>query len=581
VAMAALTFSLVEALLILPSHLSHLRPETEDRSAISKKFAQIRGFFARWLNHFSCHYYQPLLDKSLKHGGATLATFFSALIICLSLLTGGWLKLNFMPDFEGESLVATATMQEGVGYARLLEVQDQMIAGLEKLKRDPKIVNHDGSPAIRDSFSSIDGSTVSIEVNLSNNDAREITSSRLESMWQQSMGEIQGVQSLVMVNSAFAGDKDISLRLSGPDVEVLRSAADDLKKALAQYAGVVGINDSLSSVRQEIRISLKPYAETLGLELDDVARQVRNAFYGAEAQRIPLLREDVRVMVRYPEDDRATIENLVNMRVKLADGTLVPFTEVADAEFIPGYTTINRFNRSRVVDVFADVVPGVANANEVVNDILRHAQPELLKKYPGVRFLLDGQQQDMRDMIAFLGVGLAFSVLAMYSLLAVQFRSYIQPLCILSAVPFGIAGAVIGHLLLGLSFSFPSGFGVLATAGVVVNSNLVLIDRINSLRDEGIELLEAVRQGARERLRPILLTSLTTFFGLMPILLEESPSAATLIPMAVSLSFGVVFATTITLLMVPAMYTALESMKERMGFAAKSSVEIQSGTGYM
>lgn len=575
VAIIALIFSLVESLLILPSHLSHLKPESESQFVVGRKLAHVRGYFTRGLESFSAKVYQPLLEKSLQRKGATIATFLSVLMITLSLLIGGWLKLSFFPDFEGEALVATAEMQEGSGFQRLLEVEAQMQAGLTRIRRDPTIVNYDGTSVVLDSFSSVDGAAVTMEVNLSNNDAREMTSSRLQHLWREAIGEIQGLESLTVTNANFGDEKDISVRLAGPDIETLKMAAEDLKEVMGNYAGLVSINDSMSSVRQEIRIALKPYAETLGLELRDVARQVRNAFYGAEAQRIPRLREDVKVLVRYPEGERAAFEDLVNMRIKLADGTLVPFTEVAEASFIPGYTTIKRVDRSRVVDVFADVVPGTANANEVVQEIMKNDRPELVARYPNVRFILEGEQQDLGLAMAGMVVGLAFAMLAIYTLLAVEFKSYLQPIYILSAVPFGIAGSILGHLLFDLSFSFPSACGVLATAGVVVNSNLVLIDRVNIIREEGASIIDAIRQGAKERLRPILLTSMTTFFGLTPILLEESPSAAVLIPMVVSLAFGVVVATAITLLMVPAMYVLFETAKDKLGFEAAASVELK------
>ena len=575
VAMIALTFSLIESLLILPSHLSHLKPEKESTFIVSRKLSQARGIFTSGLNRFSLNVYQPLLEKSLRHKSATIATFLAALMVTVSLLAGGWLRLSFMPDFEGETLVGKAVMQEGIGFSELLEIQEQMQAGLDEVRRNPKAVNRDGTSVFKATYSSVDGSTVTIQANLSNNDARKITSSELQVLWRQAVGEIPGAESLVFSNSDFGGEKDINLRLAGPDLDVLRRAAEDLKAAMGDYAGVIAIDDSLSSARQEIRIQLKPHAEVLGLELRDVANQVRHAFYGAEAQRIPLLREDVKVLVRYPESQRATVEDLVHMRIKLDDDTLIPFAEVATAEFVPGYTTIQRVDRARVVDVYADVVPGVANATEIVQQIMANDRGPLLEKYPGVRFILEGDQLEFIKMAQALGLGLLFAMMAIYALLAVEFKSYLQPLYILSAVPFGIAGAIIGHLLLGMSFSFPSAFGILATAGVVINSNLVLIDRINNLREEGKNIVDAVRQGARERLRPILLTSMTTFFGLMPILLEESPSAATLIPMVVSLSFGVVFATTITLLMVPALYVTLESVKDRMGFAPGSRVDLE------
>ncbi|GIX31627.1 MAG: acriflavin resistance protein [Porticoccaceae bacterium] len=574
VAISALTFSLVEALLILPSHLSGLRPERPPRGGLALWLAALRRRVSGGLEQFANRIYAPLLERCLANRPVTIAAFLAALAVTLSLLFGGWLKIFFMPSLEQERILVKAEMQEGVALARLIEVRDQMLAAVARLRADPKARNRDGTPAVRDTFVKVEGSEVLLEVNLSPNAARALSSSELEERLRAQIGEIRGLESLIFMNDAFDDEKDITLRLAGADIEELRAASRHLEEVLASFPGVVNVNDSLSSVRQELRILPRPHAELLGLDLEAVARQVRHAFYGAEAERIPLLREDVKVLVRHPLEERAHYEDLVDMRLATADGRQVPFAEVAEARFAPGYTTIVRYDRMRVVDVFADVVPGQANAAEIVRSVMKSQAPVIAERFPGVRFVVEGQQREMMRLFAAVAIGLGFAVLAMYALLAVEFRSYLQPFYILIAVPFGVAGAILGHLLMGMHFSFPSAFGVLATAGVVVNSNLVLIDRINALREEGGELLEAVRRGTRERLRPILLTSLTTFFGLTPILLETSPSAAALKPMVVSLAFGVLFATAITLLMVPALYVAFERLKERLGFAAEARVEI-------
>lgn len=574
VAIIALSFSLIEALLILPSHLSHLKAEREATNRFSKALVQLRQLFTRGLNQFSFSIYQPLLERSLRHRGITICFFLATLLVMVSTFAGGWLATHFMPFFEHERMVAQVRLREGVGFDSALMLKGQVEAGLDRLRRREEARGYDNEPVVLDSFTSVDGNTVTVEVNLTSNDAREITTSQLQQLWLAEIGEVHGVESFSIAAGPFGMQRDITLRLQGPEIEELRAAADDLKEILGSYHGVIGVNDSLATESQEIRISLKPYGESLGLNLAMMAQQVRHGFYGAEAQRVPQLREDVRVMVRYPLEERSNIEDLVNMRIKLDDGTLVPFSEIAEASFIPGYSRINRSNRHRVVDVFGDVVPGQANAVEITQSILKNDLSKLLSKYPKVTLSLEGDQQEAGLLAGRMITGLMFSLFAIYALVAMEFRSYLQSVYVLSAVPFGIAGAIIGHLLLGLDFSIPSGFGVMATAGVVVNSNLVLIDRINGLRAKGLAIVEAVKQGARERLRPILLTSITTFFGLIPILLEESPSAAPLRPLVVSLSFGVVFATTVTLLMVPALYTALESMKERLGFAKNATVSI-------
>ena len=574
VAIAALTFSLVESLLILPSHLSGLKAEKPPANPATRLLARCRHGFTRGLNRFSFRIYQPLLERCLRSRGATLAAFLAILMVCLSVFAGGWLPTRLTPEIETENLIAEAQFQEGAGFAHVLAVKEQIMGGFEQVRREPDMVGFDGQPIVTGSFLVVDGDRVTLRINLIKNGERALTSVDIENRLKTAIGEIRGVKSFNVSSSLFGLTKDISFRLSGADIDELDGARHHLREVLAGYAGVVDITDSLSSARQEIRIALKPHAETLGLDLADIARQARHAFYGAEAQRIPRLREDVRVMVRYPVDQRGTLEYLEDMRIRLPDGRGIPFSEVATAEFVPGYTTITRTDRQRVVSVFADVVPGAAVAGEIVQAVLADHQADMKERFPSVTVGLEGQQREQGEFFQTMLIGAAFALFCMYAVLAVEFKSYLQPLYVLSAVPFGAAGAIIGHLLVGMDFSMASGIGVLATAGVVVNANLVLIDCINKLRAAGADMEAAVRQAARERLRPILLTTITTFFGLMPILLEPSTSAAALKPVVVSLSFGVVFATGITLLMVPALYLVFESLKARLGFGARAEVVV-------
>ncbi|MEH6617140.1 MAG: efflux RND transporter permease subunit, partial [Porticoccus sp.] len=280
-----------------------------------------------------------------------------------------------------------------------------------------------------------------------------------------------------------------------------------------------------------------------------------------EAQRIPREREDVKVMVRYPIDERASVASLENMRVRTADSRELPFNAVADATFVPGYSEIKRRDRMRMVEIQGELAKGSASASEIVIALKKQYWPELEEKYPGISMGVDGAQKDQAEFETGFLQMMALALLAIYAFLAIEFRSYWQPMIILSAVPFGVAGAIVGHLLLDKEISMPSMMGVLAAAGVVVNDNLVLIDRINQLVKEGWKPFEAVVQGARDRFRPIILTSLTTFFGLMPILFEKSAQAQFLIPMVISLAFGVLLATFVTLLLVPSIYVSGERVK--------------------
>ena len=353
----------------------------------------------------------------------------------------------------------------------------------------------------------------------------------------------------------------IDFELRAADVDQLVAAADALKEKLVTYPGVFDISDSFRAGKDEIVLSILPAAEALGLTLDDLARQVRQAFYGEEAQRIQRGRDDVRVMVRYPESQRRSLAGLDELRIRTPEGGEVPFYRVARASRGRGFASIRRANRQRVINVTADVDPKVADANTILTDIEANVLPELLASIPGLSYSLEGEQREQRKTGGALARNYAFALALIYALLAIPLRSYGQPLIIMAVIPFGLVGAIGGHLIMGVGFSMMSVFGVVALSGVVVNSSLVLVHHINQRRDQGAPLAEAVRDAGVARFRPILLTSLTTFAGLSPILFERNMGAQFLVPMATSLAFGVAFATAISLFLLPASYLILEDLR--------------------
>jgi multidrug efflux pump subunit AcrB len=310
-----------------------------------------------------------------------------------------------------------------------------------------------------------------------------------------------------------------------------------------------------------MKLSLLPSAEPLGITLEDLSRQVRQAFYGAEAQRIQRGRDDIRVMVRYPRDQRRSLSDLDNLRIRAPDGGEVPFYAVARVERGRGYATIQRADRRRVINVTADVDDSIANENEVLADLRDNFLPTLLADYPGLSYDLEGVQRDQKKTFQALKRNAVIALVLIYALLAVPLRSYGLPLIIMAVIPFGLVGAIVGHLIMGMNLSMMSIFGVVALSGVVVNSSLVLVHYVNQRRNEGVALGDAVRAAGVARFRPITLTSLTTFAGLTPLLLERSVSAQFLIPMAISLAFGVVFASSISLFLVPSLYLIFEDVK--------------------
>ena len=355
--------------------------------------------------------------------------------------------------------------------------------------------------------------------------------------------------------------KPIRLVLASRKVEDLEAMAGDVREALLSYPGVFDVSDSFDSPRDELVLELKPAAETLGVGLADVARQVRQAFYGAEAQRIPRGREDVKVMVRYPEIERLAIANLNDMYIRTPGGGEVPFEAVATYRVEAGYQKLERLDRLRTLEVEADVEANGPPPRAIVQSVFREYLPKWQQQYPDLFVNLDGELQEEIEFREATVRLMALAMMVIYALMAVAFRSYWQPLLILTAVPFGLMGAIFGHMILGWQVSMFSIMGVTACAGVVVNDNLVLIDRINRLREEGTELVTALLQAGEDRFRPIILTSLTTFVGLLPIMSETSVQAQFLIPMVTSLSFGVLFATGVTLVLVPALYLIAEDAR--------------------
>jgi multidrug efflux pump subunit AcrB len=377
-------------------------------------------------------------------------------------------------------------------------------------------------------------------------------------MWRELNGPIPDAVELTFASSLFSSGEAVNVQFSGPDYAELKTVSEKLKKKLAEYPGVIEIADSFRPGKQEVKLSLTREAEILGVTLLDLARQVRQAFYGEEAQRIQRGRDDIRVMVRYPESERKSLGNLEDMRIRTPNGSEVPFSIAAHAELGRGYASIKRADRKKVINVTADVDAKITNANDVLAHITSTVLPQILADHPRVRFDLEGEQREQRETMSGLSQSFLVAMLMIYILLAIPFKSYVQPLIVMSAIPFGVVGAAWGHAILGMDLTIMSMFGVVALTGVVVNDSLVMVDFINRQRDSGLPVNRAIREAGGARFRPILLTSVTTFAGLSPILFEKSLQAQFLIPMATSLGFGVLFATFITLILVPVLYNILE-----------------------
>ncbi|MFP8879597.1 MAG: efflux RND transporter permease subunit, partial [Myxococcota bacterium] len=378
--------------------------------------------------------------------------------------------------------------------------------------------------------------------------------------WRELAGPISDAVELKFSSDGFSAGAAFHIELRGADVEVLTQATTALKERLATRAGVRDINDSFRRGKREAQLAIRPEAELLGLSLDDLARQVRQAFYGEEVQRIQRGRDDLRVMLRYPDQERRSLGDLEAMQIRTADGAEVPFSSVARVTHGRGYATIRRTDRMRVVEVVAAVDRKQLTPEDLAQSVQAEL-PALLARFPGVSFDLAGEQREHGNAMGSLVNSGILALLLIYALLAIPLRSYQQPLIIMSVIPFGAVGAILGHLLMGWELVFFSVLGIVALSGVVVNASLVLVHYVNRRRGEGASVFEAVTSAGVARFRPIVLTSMTTYIGLVPLMFESDIQARMMIPMAISLGYGVLFASVFTLFLVPCLYVILEDLR--------------------
>lgn len=576
-----LIFSLVESKLVLPYHLSHYRPrrKTRPKFLLRRIGEGFLGFFGKVLTGFIQRVYRPLFLIVLEWRYLTCAVALATLLLTAGIFAGGLIDFTFFPEIESDVLVADLTMPQETPAA----MTTQAIRRIEKaaFKLDQKIKEETGQSlfrhvvatvgeqpyrsAVNRNLGSNNGYSTSyrgeVTIELVPSEMRSLTSSQIGGRWRELIGPIPGAVELVFITAMMRTSKDIDIQLSSSNMDTLRMVVSKTKEQLARYPGVIDVGDSFRGGKPELKLAITPKAESLGLSLQDLGTQVRQGFFGEEAQRIQRGRDDVRVMIRYPAEARRSLGTLERMRIRTPDGSEVPFSTVATAQMGRGFDSIARVDRQRTINVTADVDPTVTTANRVLADMEGRFFPDLLSSNPGVSYSLEGEQRDQQETLAGLAQGFALVILGIFAMMAIPFRSYVQPLIVLSAVPFGIVGAVWGHIILGYSTSVLSLLGVVALSGIVVNDSLILVSFINDHRKQGMPLVQAVHQAGIVRFRPILLTSLTTAAGLTPLILEKSVQAQFLIPMAISLVFGVLFATFITLGLVPSLYLILEDLK--------------------
>jgi multidrug efflux pump subunit AcrB len=567
-----LFFSLIESKFILPAHMRHIHPKKDDRK--ENIFIRLQQKIANALEWFIENIYQPFLEKALNFRYLTVSVFIVLLTISSALVMSGHYKFTFFPRVQSERVRVNLVMQEGTPIEITTKYVQHIKEQAEKLQQkyvDPitqeSIVEHilitvgsTGGSLRSTSGGTSNKARISFEVTPLEQRTLPITSSQLVKEWRKMIGPIPGLQEMSFRAEIGRGGDPIDVQLSGHDYGSLSAVAELVTARLATFEGVFDIKNSYEDAKDEFQIKLKPEAEFLGLTLSQIGQQVRGAFYGVEAQRILRNQDEIKVMVRFPADYRHSIADLENLKIRTPSGREVLLPDVANIIAGKGATKISRVDRKRTINVTADISKEEADV-VAINKELTPWLKEILKEYPGVYFELEGEQKEQEESFSSLKYGLYFVLFIIYGLLAIPFRSYVQPFIVMIIIPFSIIGALLGHSIMGMGLSVSSLMGLLALTGVVVNDSLVLVDYINRRVREGIPLKEAVRISGGARFRPILLTSLTTFAGLLPLIFEKSTQAQFLIPMAVSLGFGILFATFITLLLIPATYLILEDIK--------------------
>lgn len=542
----ALVFSLVEAFFILPSHLSHLKKE--DKSGF---YHHLQSLFADGLVKFAHNNIRPAVKLALRLRYFTVAFFIVAFMISFALLAQGWVAFKFMPEVQGTFISLNVRLPEGAPYSRSLEIFDEVERAANTLKKElGKVGDEDFVKSIY--ISAREGSIVSY-VTVIDGQKRKQSTKEIAELFRARLGDISDAEEVNVGYTINDGGPDFSFGIEAENLDELRVATIDIQNYLRSIPGLYDVRNSLQSETPELQIVMKPGAERFGLTLAEVSRQVRQAFYGEEAQRLPRNGQDVRVMVRYPAEARESLVSIDTMRVRTADGREVPLSAVADAKFAPSYKRIDRRDRKRSAQVTAEMPEGGDRA-AIMKAFQAEFAPKWRERHPGVDLAQRGDAESQAEFMADIGGLYVAALVAMYMLIAIAFGSYWQPLLIMSAIPFGFMGAMFGHFLLGLDFALFSFFGVGAAAGVVINDNLVLIDYVNRLRSQGMGAIAALTKASVDRFRPILLTSITTFFGLMPIMFERSTDAQFLMPTVVALAWGVFFALFVTIFFVPSMY---------------------------
>ncbi len=576
VVILTLIFSLLESIYILPAHLSGAKSKkskaeqsNNDSTKNPNPLTNIQNAFSHALDYFINTIYQPMLIRSLHNKGLVVIGFSLIFIIFMVVVSTGWMRVALFSAIEADVVIANVSFPEGSPRYKTKAAIDQLVTAANQLKNEtqqetqPTILHIYSVIGPKNKISNQDlnkdlDHTAQVTLELSTGNARQYSGQELVRRWRELTGTISDIEDIQFSASLNPAKPDINIEFSGYDLAQLTSAADQLKEVLAEFEGSYDIRDSISSAKQQANIQLKDNAIALDLSLQQVLSQVHNAYQGADVQNIQTQDDEINVWLGLPEDERSSMWFLENLPIKLPNNQYVSLSTIANIEYQPARNHIKRYDQQRIVSVSAYINSQKNSASQIKSALKEHQLDQIVNDHPGIRWSTAGQQKSIASFLNILSKGYLIAILAMYLMMAVLFASYSQPLLVLFAIPFGLLGSLVGHLLLDLELTLWSFVGMVAVSGVVVNDNLVLMNYINQQREEGHAVFVAVCDAGKKRFRPILLTSLTTFVGLTPLILETSIQAQFLIPMAVSLAFGVLFATFISLLLVPASYLLLD-----------------------
>ncbi|MGR9073677.1 MAG: efflux RND transporter permease subunit [Gammaproteobacteria bacterium] len=568
VVIAVFTLSLLESLYVLPNHLGHLGeiPRRGIQAWIHSRQQRFSHHFRHWVNHR----YGAFLDWVLRHRYLTVIFAFSLLATTLSYALSGRMGMTLFPKTEADYAQVTLVMPFGTPIGKTEEVVQYLIASARRVaektpRGDELVTGVFAELGTIDHQETLGSHMASIRAYLAAPEIRKsiMSTDQFSNLWREETGDIPGIDSILFESDAGGpgSGSAITIELDHRDIEILEKAAAELAKAVASYPTANDVDDGFSEGKEQLDFSLLPEGKSLGLTAQSVARQVRNAFYGAEVVRQQRGRNEIKIMVRLPEAERISEQNIENLILWTPAGTEIPLREAVQIQRGRAYTEIDRRNGRRNVQVKSNVTPR-SKSGEILNDLEATELPRLMREYPGLQYSFQGRQAEMAESLGSLKTNFVFALLAIYIMLAIPFRSYILPFIVIVSIPFGIIGAIFGHMLMGFDLSILSMLGIVALSGIVVNDSLVLINYANELQTNGENSpAQIIKIASLQRFRPIILTTLTTFCGLMPMILETSRQARILIPMAISIGFGILFATLITLILIPSLYLVVEDVR--------------------